>query len=79
MHAPPAYLREVANTGTTKDANTELIRRPINEFNWARVFANTSVNEKVNIFNNTILNIISNFIPHEILNCDGKGPPWFNN
>ena len=56
----------------------ELIRRAINGFNWTRAFSNTSVNEKVNIFNNTILNILSNFIPHEILTCDDKDPPWFN-
>ena len=27
---------------------------------------------------NTILNILSNFIPHEILTCDEKDSPWFN-
>ena len=61
-----------------KDASIELIWRAINGFSWARAFSNTSVNEKVNIFNNTILNILSNFIPHEILTCDDKDPPWFN-
>ena len=61
-----------------KDANIELIRRAINGFNWTRVLSNTSVNEKVNIFNNTILNILSNFVPHEILLCDDKDPPRFN-
>ena len=45
-----------------KDANTELIRRAINEFNWQRAFLNTSVNEKVDICNSAILNILSNFI-----------------
>ena len=40
---------------------------------------NTSVNEKVDIVNRTVLNILSNFIPHEIIVCDEKGPPWFNN
>ena len=35
-------------------------------------------NEKLNIFNITILNILSNFIPYEILICDDKNPPWFN-
>ena len=40
---------------------------------------NTSVNEKVDIFNRTILNIVSNFIPREINVCNGKDPPWFNN
>ena len=61
-----------------KDANTELIRRAINEFNWQRVFLNTNVNEKVDIFNSTILNIFSNFILHISVVCDGKDPPWFN-
>ena len=38
----------------------------------------TNVNEKVDIFNSTILNILSNFIPHEFVVCDDKDPPWFN-
>ena len=40
---------------------------------------NTSVTEKVVIFNNTVLNILSDFIPHEIIVCDDKDLPWFNN
>ena len=77
---PPPHLREVWQY---KDANIQLIRRTINGSNWTRVFSNTSVNEKVNIFkvnifNNTILNILSNFIPHKILTCDDKDPSWFN-
>ena len=71
----PPYVREVWHY---KDANTELIRRAINEFNWQRVFLNTNVNEKVDIFNSTILNIFSNFILHISVVCDGKDPPWFN-
>ena len=38
-----------------------------------------NVNEKVAIFNNTILNILSNFNPHEAIVCDDKDAPWFNN
>ena len=30
------------------------------------------------IFNSTILNILSNFIPHEFVVWDDKDPPWFN-
>ena len=37
-----------------------------------------NVDEKVLIFNKTALNILSNFIPHEVTVCDGKDPPWFN-
>ena len=40
---------------------------------------NTSLNEKVDIFNRTILNILSIFIPPEIIVCNDKDPPWFNN
>ena len=50
----------------------------INEFDWDRAFANKHVDEKVLIFNKTILNILSNFIPHGVIVCDDKGPPWFN-
>ena len=50
-----------------KDANSELIRRAINEFNWQRSFLSTNVNEKVDTFNSTILNILSNFIPHKFV------------
>ena len=52
-------------SGTTREANTGLIRHAIKEFNWERAFSNTSVNEKVDIFNKTILNILSNFISNE--------------
>ena len=73
---PPPYLREIWHY---REANKGLMRRAIKEFNWERAFSNTSVNEKVDIFNRTILNILSNFIPHEIIVCNEKDPPWFNN
>ena len=73
---PPPYLREIWHY---REANTGLIRGVIKEFNWEKAFSNTSINEKVDIFNRTILNIVSNFIPHEISACDDKDPLWFNN
>ena len=60
-----------------KDANTELIQRAVNGFNWTRTFWKASINKKVNIFNNTILKILSNFIPRNIFTCNYKDPPWF--
>ena len=72
---PPPYVWDVWRY---KDGNTELIRRAVNEFNWQRAFLNNNVNEKVDIFNSTILNILSNFIPQEFVVCDDKAPPWFN-
>ena len=64
IYYPPPYPREIWHY---KQANTELIRRAITDFNWDRAFPNTNVNEKVSIFSNTILNILSNFIPHETI------------
>ena len=72
---PPPYSREVWHY---REANTDLIRRAISNFNWEKAFYNTTVNKKVSIFNETILNVLSNYIPHETLTCDDKDPPWFN-
>ena len=43
-----------------KDANIELI----------------NVKENLDIFDNTILNILRNLIPHEFVVCDDKDSPW---
>ena len=75
IHYPLPYPQEIWHY---KQANTEVIRRTTTDFNWDRAFFNTNVNEKVFIFSNTILNILSNFIPHETIVCNGKDPPWFN-
>ena len=32
----------------------------------------------VSLFNKTIKNILSNYIPHKTITCDNKDPPWFN-
>ena len=32
----------------------------------------------VHLFNRTIKNILYNFIPHEIMTCDDRDPPWIN-
>ena len=44
-----------------------------------KTFLNKNVNEKVIIFNEAILNILWNFILHETVLCDNRGPLWFNN
>ena len=32
----------------------------------------------VSLFNKTIKNVLSNYIPHKTITCDDKDPPWFN-
>ena len=44
IHYPPPYFREVWHY---HDANTDLIRRAIDMFDWDRNFVNTNVDKKV--------------------------------
>ena len=69
---PSPYMWEV---WYYKGAKIELIRRAINQFNWQRLFLNTSVSEK-KFFHSTILNVLGNFIPHEVIICDDRYRPW---
>ena len=71
----PPYSREVWHY---REANTGLVRRAISNFNWWKSFYNSNVTKKVSIFNQTILNVLSNYIPHEVITCDEKDPPWFD-
>ena len=34
------------------------------------------VTKKEFVFNETILNVICNFIPHQTVTCDDRDPPW---
>ena len=53
------------------------MKRAINGFPWERSFANLDINDKVYLFNKTIKNILSNFIPHETI-AFNEDPPWIN-
>ena len=74
MLYPTYYICEVRHY---QDSNVDLIRRSIDEFDWDRAFANKQVDKKVLISNKTVLNILSNFISHEVIVCDDKDLPWF--
>ena len=60
------YANLLVESGTDSGALS------ISESDWNRAFANKQVDEKVFIFNKTILNILSNFIQHEVIVCDDK-------
>ena len=61
-----------------EDGKTELIRHSIAMFDRGKAFPNTSVNEKLAIFNGNILNILNNFIPHETIVYNDSDPSWFD-
>ena len=72
IYYPPPYLREVWHY---KEANTDLIKQAISNFNKEKAFSNTNINKKVSLFNKTILNILKNYILHETKICDDKDLP----
>ena len=76
------FLTVVIGNFSAKKANeqenTEPIRREITDFNMDGAFLNTIVSENVSVFNNTIMNILSRFIPHEAIVCDDKDSPQFD-
>ena len=75
IHLLPPYEREIWHYA---QGGIELIRRAVHEFNWKRAFSNLNIKERVSFFDKTILNIESNFIPHETVICDDRDAPWIN-
>ena len=72
-YLPPPCEREV---WYYKIANSECIQRAIAYFEWEKDFYNTDVNKKALLFNETVLNIIRSFIPHEAVIFDDRNLPW---
>ena len=75
IHYPPLYEREIWHY---QKANTDQIRKVIEQFSWSRSFKNLNINEMGFLCNRTIKDILSNYIPHEIIICDYRDPPLIN-
>ena len=58
-------------------ANFNEINKAISQFNWQGSFTNLPINEQVNLFNSTLMNIFSNFIPNKTVTFNDQDPPWF--
>ena len=72
---PPPYQRLVWDY---KRANVESIKRSVELVNWETLFQNKTVHKQVFIFNETLMNIFSNFIPNKYITFDDRDPPWMN-
>ena len=70
---PPPYEREIWHY---QKANIDLIKCAINLFDWEEAFSNIDVYKMVYIFNQTIIDVQCNFIPHETILFDERDPPW---
>ena len=73
---PPSYERNVWHFF---QGNSDHIKKTFNLFDWESSLNNLDVNEQVFVFNETIMNIMSNFVPNELVTCDDQDPPWMNN
>ena len=70
---PRVHVREVWDYSET---NVENIKKAVANFNWKRAFENLSVDEKVELLNETLLNINRNYIPNKKIKCDYRQLPW---
>ena len=45
---------------------------------WNKLFSNANVEKHVNILNDTLFSIFSNFVRSKVITINGGDPPWIN-
>ena len=78
INYPSAFWKFWHCPSKMRDLIANFIRRSIDQFPWDNRFSKIDVNQKENLFNQSIKNIQSNFIPHETVTCDDRDFPWIN-
>ena len=58
------------------NANVEEINSATESFNWEKAFDGKDIHAQVALFNETLLNIFSNFIPNRTKTFTYSDPPW---
>ena len=58
------------------NTNVEAINSAIESFNWEKAFDGKDIHAQVALFNETLLNIFSNFIPNRTKTFAQSDPPW---
>ena len=72
---PASYVREVWNCSKASIKN---IQKVVLIFYWTKNVENLSVDEKVNLLNETFLHIFRNYIPNKKIKFNYCQPPWMN-
>ena len=72
---PPPYQRLAWDY---RNANASSIQKALNMINWKKLFSNANVEKQVNILNDTLFDISSNFVRSNFITVDDKDPPWIN-
>ena len=68
----PSYVCEVWDY---RKANVKSIQKANQTFDWVKGFGNLSVDGKVGILNETLMNIFRNYIPNNKVKCNCCQPP----
>ena len=45
---------------------------------WNKLFSNANAEKQVNILNDTLFNIFSNFVRSKVITVADRDPPWIN-
>ena len=61
---PPVFIYKVWNYSK---ADIQNIQRAILGFNWRKAFESLSVNSKIDLLNEALLNILRNYIPNKVI------------
>ena len=72
---PRSYMRLIWDF---KRADTSSIRKAIKMIDWRCMFLNKNVPKQVSIFDKTLMNIFTNYIPNRYITIDDRDPPWMN-
>ena len=70
---PPLYKPLVWDY---RNANVEEIKLAIESFNWQNAFDGKDIHAQVALFNETLLNIFTNFIANRTKTFTDSDPPW---
>ena len=72
---PPSYQRLVWDF---KKSDNGAIKRAIELVDWNLLFSHQNAYEQVVTFNQTLMNIFSNYIANKLITVDDKDPPWMD-
>ena len=66
---PPPYQKLVWDY---RNANASSIQKALNMIDWITLFSNTNVEKQVNILNDTLFNIFSNFVKSKAITINDR-------
>ena len=72
---PPLYEQLVWDY---KNADSQSVNKTIEIFNWEKLFQIKNIHNQLELFNETIVNVVSNYIPNKFITCNDKDPPSLN-